>query len=157
MTSNQYFTLLFIAIGLCACAKQNLRNAEKSLKGNWTVTEIYSADGERLTGGIDIQNEQTETGELGEFVFTENEVDYNFTRLDSLYENNSTWTLQRDKVNQGFVRVEVYTLDIDDYDFVCEFGDQTSDAEKNADEVRLIFETKDVGAYSTFQLMLEKE
>lgn len=142
---------------MSACAKQNLRNAEKSLNGDWVVTEIYSAEGERTTGGINITDEQTETGDLGDFSFTDDEVTYNFTRLDSLYEGNSAWTLNRERVREGFVRVEMYTLTTNDYDFVCEFGDQTSDAEKNATEVRLIFETEGLGAYSMFQLELEKE
>jgi len=154
---SRYFILLFGIVMIFACAKQNLRNAEKSLTGNWVVTEIYSAEGERLAGGISIDNEETETGELGEFIFSEDDVTYNFTRLDSLYEDQSGWTLQRERVNQGFTKVEVYTLNIDQYDFVCEFGDSTSDAEKNASEVRLIFETQGVGAYSTFHLTLDKE
>jgi len=148
------FIILFT---LLSCGKKNLRNAEKSLKGNWTVTEIYSAEGERLTNGIDITDKQTETGDLGEFNFMDNTVNYSFTRLNSLYEGSSGWTLDREKVNAGFVRVEVYTLKTDDYDFVCEFGDQTDDAEKNATEIQLIFETEETGPYTTFHLSMEKE
>jgi len=154
---HKLFSLLIPILFLSACAKQNLRNAEKSLKGDWLVTEIYSAEGERTTGGTNITDQQTETGDLGEFTFTDDEMTYSFTRLDSLYEGSSAWTLNREKVREGFVRVEKYTLTTDDYDFVCEFGDQTNDAEKNATKVRLIFETESIGAYLTFQLELEKE
>jgi len=151
------FSLLIPILLLSACAKQNLRNAEASLKGDWTVKEIYSAEGQQVAGGTNITNEETETGDLGEFSFTDDEVMYSFTRLDSLYEGTSTWTLNREKVREGFVRVEMYTLTTDDYDFLCEFGDQTSDAEKNATEARLILETEGLDAYTMFQLELEKE
>jgi len=154
---NKISILLITFVLLSSCAKQNLRNAEKSLKGDWIVTEIYTQEGERVNGGIDITDEQTETGDLGEFTFTDDELTYSFTRLDSLYEGSSAWILNREKVREGFVRVEMYTLETDDYDFICEFGDQTSDAEKDAIEARLIFETEGLGAYSMFQLELEKE
>ena len=154
---HKLLSLLIPLLFLSACAKQNLRNAEASLKGDWKVTEIYSAEGEQVSGGINITNQQTETGDLGEFTFTDDDVTYSFTRLDSLYEGSSTWILNRERVNSGFVRVEKYTLETNDYDFICEFGDQTSDAEKNATEVRLIFETEGIGAYLMFQLELEKE
>ncbi len=155
---QKLLSLLIPLLFLSACAKQNLRNAEKSLKGDWVVTQIYSAEGERFeNGGVSTSNQQTETGELGEFSFTDDEVTYSFTRLDSLYEGSSAWTLSRERVREGFVRVEMYTLETGDYDFACEFGDQTSDAEQNATEVRLIFETENIGAYSTFHLELEKE
>lgn len=144
-------SLLIPLLFLSACAKQNLRNAEKSLKGDWTVTKIYSDEGQNSVAGV------TETGDLGEFTFTNDEMTYSFTRLDSLYEGSSTWALSRERVNSGFTRVEVYTLETDDYDFVCEFGDQTSDAEQNATEARLIFETEGLSAYSMFQLELKKE
>jgi len=155
---HKLLSLLIPLLFLAACAKQNLRNAEKSLKGDWTITQIYSAEGERFeNGGVSTSDEQTEMGDLGEFSFTDGEMTYSFTRLDSLHEGSSSWTLNRQRVNSGFVRVEMYTLTTDDYDYICEFGDQTSDAEKNATEVRLIFETEGIGAYSTFHLELEKE
>jgi len=96
---NKLFSLLIPLLFLSACAKQNLRNAEKSLKGDWTVIEIYSAEGERVNGGTNITDEQTETGDLGEFSFTDDDMTYSFTRLDSLYEGSSAWTLNRERVN----------------------------------------------------------
>ena len=62
---------------------------------------------------------------------------YNFTRGGVPTSGQTTWSLIRDLVNSGFVKVERYTLDFDALSFVCAFGDETSDAEKNATDIRL--------------------
>ena len=150
--------ILLCSCLLSACATtSNLNQAKKSLQGTWKVNKIYSAYGQRVANGISTDEEHTETGNLGTFNFGENQVTYQFTRRDTAYNATSSWILNRTKVNQGFTQVEVYLLDLTTYDFVCQFGDQTSDAERNATKVRLIYETPDVGYYQTFQLEMEKQ
>lgn len=150
------FFISLVLLVFSSCEKQNLRNAEDSLVGTWSVTEIFSATGERTTNGISITNEETETGDLGTFTFTEEQLDYTFTRQGTTASGNANWTLERTKENSGFTKVEVYTLSFEDFVFDCAFGDETSDAENNAVEVRLTFETVEVGDYETFVLFLEK-
>ena len=134
---------------LSSCAKQNLKNAKNSIDGNWNVIKIYSEN-------TPTSNEQSEEGDLGTFVFSDNTVDYKFTRLEEEYAGNATWELKREKVNQGFTKVEKYTLTMDDYTFHCRFGDETSDAEKNATEIQLNLITSD-DQPNEFQLHLKAE
>lgn len=149
--------ILFSLTFLTACEKANIKAGERSLEGDWLVTNINSAFGERTANGISIAESTEESGVLGSFVFSENEVVSSYTRLDTLYENTSTWQLQREKVNEGFFKVERYTLVLENQIFTCEFGDQTKNAERNATQLRLIFETTNIGAHEQFILTLEKE
>lgn len=151
------FFISFALLVFSSCEKQNLRHAEDSLVGTWKVTEIFSATGERMNNGINISDEETETGDLGTFTFTEDQLDYTFTRQGITESGNTHWTLTRTKENSGFTKVEVYTLSFEGFVFDCAFGDETSDAEKNATEVRLIFETGELGDYERFTLFLKKE
>ena len=151
------FSVMLLVLILVSCKKKDLRTAKDALEGTWKVTEIFSATGMRMTNGIDITNEETETGDLGDFVFTSDQVDYVFTRQGVEQRGNVDWTLTREKVNSGFTKVEVYTLSFDDFIFDCAFGDQTSDAEKNATDIKLTFETEAIGDYSTFVLTMKKE
>ncbi|MEN0050194.1 MAG: hypothetical protein AAF806_24225 [Bacteroidota bacterium] len=149
--------LLFLALTFFACEKANLNAGEASLEGTWNVNSIFSAYGERTELGINVEESIQEEGNLGAFNFSETTVDASYTRLDTLYKIASSWELKRDKISEGFFKVEQYTLCTDDQSFICEFGDQTKDAERNATQIRLIFETTEIGAYEQFVLKLEKE
>ncbi len=156
-TMKNIFIIAIGAILLSSCgASRNLNNAKDSLKGEWEVVKIYSAYGQRMQNGTSVSEEFNETGELGTFTFRETNGDYTFIRRDTTYTGSGSWALTREKVNQGFTQVEVYTLDFGDYTYVCEFGDQTSDAEQDATEIRLIYETTNIGYYETFMLEMEK-
>ena len=145
----------FLTLG--ACQKANLRAGETSLQGDWRVTEIISISGERLASGIVNSTDSIEMGTLGNFRFSEEEVSYTYTRLDSLYEGTTAWELERERVNEGFVRVEKYRLLLEQGIFDCAFGDETSDAERDATKVRLVLETTEIGPFDRFELLLEKE
>jgi len=149
---------LTLVISCCmACAKQQLKNGEKSLEGDWKVNSIFSSIQIIDADGTLISSEELETGDLGFFRFSENQLDYNFTMQDSLFENSNDWELERDTRPAGFFKEEIYTLRLDDFTFNCEFGDQTSDAEKKATEVRLIFKGLQIGDADYFELSLEKD
>ena len=136
---------ILLLITLVACGDKDLDNAKKSLVGNWTVNRVYT----QLPGG----NDQQQTGNLGTFQFTQNQLNYSFTKDGATQNGQSAWNLRREMVNSGFVKVEKYTLDFDGRSFVCAFGDETSDAEKNATAIRL--EDKD-GSGNDFQMWLTK-
>lgn len=142
---------------LTACEKQNLKRAEKSLIGTWQVNKIYSAYGERMELGTQTNEEITEEDELGIFIFNEKTVDYNYTRLDTVYEGNSDWVLNRKKINSGFTKIEVYSLTLDDKTYICSFGDETKNAEKNATEIALLFDSTEIGPYTSIMFWLTKQ
>ena len=71
--------------------------------------------------------------------------------------DRNAWELKRDKINESFFKVEQYTLCTENQNFICEFGDQTKDAERNATQLRLIFDTNEIGDYEQFILNLEKQ
>ncbi len=155
--------ILFLLTGIIcclaatSCQKANIRAGEASLEGIWRVTEIRSSYGTRVELGTEITEEFTESGTLGTFEFSEEEVSYSYTRLDTLYENTATWQLERERVNEGFTKVEKYTLTLDNEAFVCEFGDQTQDAERDAEMLYLIFETGNIYPYERIDWLLKKE
>jgi len=146
--------LLFV---FSACEKQNIKRAEKSLAGNWTVTKIYTAYGEKMELGTQTNKEFTEEGDLGTFAFNKSTVDYNYTRLDTLNESNNDWELIREKVNAGFTNAEQYILIIDTTKYICRFGDETKDAEKKATDIILEYETTAIGPYTSIMFWLEKQ
>ncbi len=155
-TSQFYFCFLCLSI-LGACGKSDLQHAENSLIGSWEVISIQTSTGERLENGISFESNETEEGELGTFTFTDDLVSYSFDRLEQNYANELNWVLIREKVNQGFSNVEQFTLEMDSLSYICKFGDETSDAEKNANFVRLIYETKSIGPYVAYTLNMEKK
>lgn len=156
MIKNLQLTGLLLLLTLSACQKKQVKNAEKSLQGSWDVHTIYSFYGTKTDLSTQTNQEFNEEGELGQFVFDDEKVTYRFTRLDTLYENETSWKLNREKVKAGFTNAEQYTLTIDNFDFICAFGDQTSDAEKEATDVSLFFETDTIGSYSGFELQIKK-
>jgi len=149
--------ILFLFLLFTACEKVNIKAGEQSLEGNWAVMNITTLYGERSDLGITVQENFEENGSLGAFNFSERKVIAEYTRLDTLYDIASIWELKRDKINEGFFKVEQYTLCLEDQNFICKFGDQTKNAERDATRVRLLFETTEMGAYEQFILELEKE
>lgn len=156
MTISQKSIYLFLLLLFCQC-KSDLRQAEDSLNGTWVVNKIISSYGEISAGGTSYNEQFTEEGQLGTFIFTDDQADYNFTRRDTLTSEVSDWVLNRAKVQEGFTRVERYTLDLEKLDFQCAFGDGTSDAEQEATEILLSFETTALGPFTQYQLYLEKQ
>lgn len=147
---------LLLPFFLIQC-KSDLRQAEDSLSGTWTVIKIISSYGTRTANGTSYKDQITEEGDLGLFVFTEEQVDYRFTRRDTLTAEVSSWALNREKVQEGFTQVERYTLELDKASYRCDFGDGTSDAEKDARDMVLTFETTALGPFTEYSLFLEKD
>ena len=133
-TILSFFTLGLIFIS--ASCKSRLSHAEESLQGTWHVKSIFSNEQDKSGPGKDGQHK--ESGDLGTFTFSEKEVSYSYTRLGENYSGNSTWKLSSKKVPQSFVSVVRFTLSMNDKEaYEVRFGDQTSDAEKNARQIEL--------------------
>ena len=79
---------LLCSIGLSSCNKDDIQ-AENSINGIWNVTEIYSLYANFTQNGFNNPTETlTETGALGFFHFEGENVEYQFTRNDTLYTGN---------------------------------------------------------------------
>ena len=148
----RWLLVSLLLVVTASCQKQNLKNAKESLDGTWRVTEIYS---EQKDGSGDFgDGRHWETGELGFITFSDNAVEYAYTRLGVTYDSTETWRLDRNKENEGFFKVEKYTLFIGNRAYDCDFGDATSDAEKNATLLTLMYETE--AAEPNYTMTLEK-
>jgi len=149
------FTLL--ACTFVSCAKSDIRQGEKSIVGIWNVVELRIGEGERTELGSSIDSEAIYTEDLELFHFTEDKVTWTFEPGDTLIINNEDWILSSRKENSGFTKVTVFTLAMAQYDFDCVFEDDTKNAEKNAENISLHFETDGIGPFSTIDIKLEKE
>ena len=152
----QILTIFILTFLLISCDKDE-RQATNSIEGVWNVTSITTIEGEFTNGIFTSTSQETETGELGIFNFSEETVDYNFTRTDSSFTGNTTWFLTTEKVREGFFRVNQHTLTLlDNFIFDVTFGDDTNNAEQNAIEMTFIKEeTIDDATWISFTL--EKE
>lgn len=100
--------LLLSTVLFVGCEKANIKAGEMSLKGAWVVTKIYTAYGNRTDLGVSVEQMIEESGVLGHFEFTENNLLANYTGVDTTYELDSSWKLKRHKVNEGFFKIELY-------------------------------------------------
>lgn len=160
-------TLFFLSIigfvTLLACERESnnspmLKEAIESLQGEWVIVDgryYYNFGSEN---GISVDSTIEVTSELGSFIFRAETVDYdiNFPHV-SFSQSNADWTLEKKKVNMGFVRVDRYFLIIEDRLYSCHFGDETTNSERNATAIRLNLIVEDrTGEYEDYELELEK-
>lgn len=127
--------LLVVLLFSVSCGMDDRKHAEQSLTGKWNVTFIFSDEKDK--SGINRDGQHKEPGQLGTFSFSGNQVVYSYTRLGTTYSDTSPWTLTRELVPESFVRSPRYTLTLKDRAYDVRFGDQTSDAEKNAKNIEL--------------------
>lgn len=124
-------TLVLFLCLLTAC-KEDVVQGRTSIVGNWQLTEASTYF---PNTGIPKVEEQ---GNLGQFVFDEDSVIFSFTRNDTLYQGSDRWYLLGEKVNDGFFKVNEFTLAIENhFTFRCRFGDETRNAEKDATQMTL--------------------
>lgn len=142
---------------LTSCKKDEVQ-ARESIEGDWEVTAITSMYGEFFNGSFSSSQNLTESGQLGTFSFTESTVEYSFTRQDTVYSGNGAWTLELERVNSGFTRVNQSTLTLaNDYVFDVTFEDGTKNSEKKAEYLSLMeIASQDSGAGIMIQLNLDK-
>ena len=146
--------ILFVTIFI-SCDKNEVQ-AENSIEGIWNLVAITSYYGDFSNNGFNPTETVSDAGELGDFTFTQNSVDFNFTRNDTTYTNSSSWNLDYEKVNSGFTKVPKFTLEINDqFLFDVVFEDNTKNAEKNA-KTMTFTETPTDGFGVSIEISLEK-
>ncbi len=158
MKMIKYFgAIILLVILLHSCAKDS-EQATNSIEGDWEVTQIISTYGEFAGGSFSGEETITEDGLLGEFTFGESTVDYQFTRNDTLFSGTAAWNLTSERVNEGFIKVTKFKLEIEDhYLFDCVFGDETKNSEKDATQMTLMQYPEEDGYGVFIQLELEKK
>ena len=157
---NQAIKALILAlccICLSSCVDQELR-AERSLEGRWKVTEIFSRYTTFTSTGYGPDLTLTEAGELGYFVFGDENVEYSFTRNDTLFSGNAIWDLTSEKVRTGFVRETIFKLEIEE-EFLFEVTFDSGANLSKKDAKNAVFANEPVTAESGLfiALTLEKE
>lgn len=124
---------ILLVCSLCAACNKDEKQAQRSLEGTWNVTAVASNYGNFSDTGVSIDSTVSENGALGTFQFGDSRVDYQFTANNTIYEGSTPWQLEAEKVNEGFVRVNQFTLTIEDaFVFEVQFEDATKNAEKKA-------------------------
>ncbi len=150
------FLIPIIFLVIYGCSKDDLQ-AERSLKGKWTIYRIRSQYGTFFQNGFDPSDEVDESGQLGSFNFTQDSVVFNFQRNDTLYSGDTTWKLSSQKIRQGFFRESEFMVIIKGhYNFNVIFEDGSRNAEKNARELTLI-EVPTEGYGVLIEIFMRKE
>jgi len=117
------YILIFSSCG------SKLDSAKESLVGTWQVTEIFKSI---PSTGL---SEEDKSGN-GIFEFTNTQCDYNFTFGMEAEMNSFGYEFQTSKENAGFTKVDRFDV-IGEENYRVRFGDQTSDAHKEATEMTL--------------------
>ena len=149
-------SLMIIPLVFMSCRKDD-EQAEKSIVGIWDVVQIKSIYGTFTGTGFSPTETVEEEGDFGVFSFGVDSVDYSFTRNDTLFSASSTWELTSERVNEGFNKVTIYEVTIDNqFIFEVEFEDGTNNSEENAEEVTFI-STPNEGIGVLIEMRLEKD
>jgi len=149
--------LIAIVFLVVSCGGNDLEEAEKSLTGSWTVNKIYTQEGQQLTNGQTTDFDTLDLEAIGELVFNaDGNASGNYSTLGTTINIDDTWMLDKSKVNCGFTNCDQYTLTIGALDFLCAFGDQTSDAHENATELSLTLTQIENTNYTEMVLDLSK-
>ncbi|WKN45493.1 hypothetical protein [Tunicatimonas pelagia] len=152
MNDTFFWIILLVFLIVSACKDDDTSQGVDSLQGVWQVNEaisIYDNSGD---------NRVDEAGNLGQFIFDNDTLRFEYTRNDTLYQGIERWQLQRTRENQGFSKVNVFTLMIENHDtFICEFGDQTRNSQMNATNITLRREQEENSQDARVELLLSKQ
>lgn len=131
--------ILFVLVLLPVYCARNQIQAIDSIEGFWQVTEIRSHYGQYAGGPLSIENTVLDTGIIGSFSFERDNVEYNFTRNDTVYQGISPWKLNHRKVQNSFFLVSEFTLEIgEEFLFNVTFEDGTRNAERGARSMTIV-------------------
>lgn len=158
MLKSSHSLILFYIVALLSfySCEKNLSQAKNSLIGNWQVTEIYSYYGTRSNLGTSITQDFTEKGNLGTFQFSEETATFSYKRRDTLYQGSDPYNLTVEQKKSGFTNSPLYTVNLPSLIYECKFGDETSDSQKNATNIVLIYESPVGQPYFGYTLHLKK-
>jgi len=149
------FLIAFLLVVLLGCEKDEMQ-AIDSLDGVWQIVEMTSIYGDFRDNGFTASETIFELEPWGLFEFRTDVANFDFMRNDTLYIGSAPWNLTAEKVNEGFTRVNKFTLTIEDHFlFDVQFEDNTKNAEKNAKKMTLI-EAPTSGFGVLIEMLLEK-
>jgi fructose-1,6-bisphosphatase len=155
-SSHSLLSLFIVAILSCSSCEKNIDQAKDSLIGSWQVTEIYSYYGTRVNLGTSVTQDFTEKGSLGTFEFTNGKANFSYKRRDTIYNGSEPYTLSVEQKKNGFINSPFYTVALTSISYECTFGDQTSDAQKKATKIVLLYESPVGQPYFGYNLHLMK-
>ena len=128
--------LFLILTLLVSCGKSTQECAEQSLIGDWNVTHIFE-NRVQIENGVEVDQLQiTYDPPLGDFSFTKDMMEYDYTTTAKM-ESIQSYTFTVTKENSGFTRVNVFTIMGEEDEYRVRYGDQTSDAHEEANEISL--------------------
>jgi len=149
--------LVFLVVFSGWSCQKDETQATQSLKGEWEVISTTSFYGNFIGNRFDVNERVDESGSLGTFTFQDDLVQFSLTRNDTLYEFETEWGLEADKVRAGFFRETQFTLFLKDtFQFDVEFERGTRNAEKNANSATFFYEPEHEGAGVAIEMELEK-
>ena len=142
---------------LVSCGGNEVLDAENSLEGIWLVGDIYTRSGQQLANGQTTDFDTLETGNTGFFEFMADGTGaFNYISLGEPALLAARWDLKKAEINCGFTKCDEYTLSIGATDFICLFGDGTSDAHINATKLLLTNTIVENSMYTEKQIELIK-
>lgn len=130
------FILFAVIIALSSCGKSDEEHAHDSLIGTWEVVEAHVQIVIKLNGGSEQISEMESIGDIGEFTFTSDNMEYNYF-ISENKSRNQKYTFNKTSENSGFTKVNVYTINTTDEKFRVRFGDETSDSHCEATDISL--------------------
>ncbi len=153
-----YPLILLIAITLVLgrCTKPEI-HASNSLVGTWKVDSLVILYINKTSTGSSTTDSIWRTqGNIGQFDFTEEMVKYDYKKRNVQQNSNVNYTLRTFKENAGFTKVRKWEIILPNKTYHVEFGDQTSDAHKNARKITLTHESDVIGKQEVEILYLGK-
>lgn len=156
LSKSIYFLAgLFTCIVLTSCTDK-IEHGIESLEGRWTVSRIIEIENELISGGSASNGQIEQDNPEGMFEFSSDSVEYYYVLEGSEVSSVDEYTLTVVRVNSGFNKVDVFTLEVGKHTFSAEFGDQTKKSYKDATEIRLTETTSEMDKEFVTILELEK-
>ncbi len=156
MTYRIFLSMMSFAL-ICSCGDNDVDKARESLVGSWTVDQIYTEMGEQLQNGQTPTFDTLDIEATGSFDFEiDGTVDFSYNTLGTTVSLEDMWSLQKATVNCGFTNCDEYTISIGNEDYLCAFGDQTSDAHIDATAITLLITTVVDNSYVRREIALVK-
>jgi hypothetical protein len=130
LSSILILTLTIICL-FPACRSDELQG-QMSLEGSWDIVRQTTFYGEFSPTSFNATETVTSSGG-GNFNFTQSSVSYMYGRDSTTYIGTGEWSMEMEKVREGFFRSNQFTLNFDNkYWFEVTFGDDTHNSEKDA-------------------------
>ena len=120
------------ALLVASACRDPLDDARESLLGEWRGDSV-------IVNVVDSIQTPPDPASIS-LAFDGARASYRVYTTDSvgLVIGEGPYALTHRRENAGFTRVDAFSLDLDGIPYEVEFGDQTANAERDADEIRLL-------------------